>query len=100
MALFKFALFVEWPNEAFANGNSDFCIGILGDDPFGGQLDRAVADKSVRGRKVQVVRHDSVEKTRDCHVLFISQSEKERLPQLMKALKGSRVLTVSDIEGL
>jgi len=35
---------------------------------------------------------------RDCRVLFISVSEKKRLPTMLAALNGSSVLTVGDMD--
>jgi hypothetical protein len=34
-----------------------------------------------------------------CHILFISQSESKRLEQIVAALKGRSILTVSDSDG-
>jgi hypothetical protein len=36
---------------------------------------------------------------RGAHILFISASEKKRLPVILSSLRGSSVLTVSDMEG-
>jgi len=36
---------------------------------------------------------------RGCHLLFISRSEKERLSALFSQLRGSPVLSVSEIDG-
>jgi len=35
----------------------------------------------------------------NCHILFISSSEKARLPQILKHLNGSSVLTVGEMPG-
>ena len=34
-----------------------------------------------------------------CHILFISRSEKSALPNILSALAGSSVLTVSETDG-
>ena len=34
-----------------------------------------------------------------CHILFISALEKERVASILKFLKSSCILTISDIEG-
>jgi len=34
----------------------------------------------------------------NCHILFISTSEKNRLPEILKGLKGTSVLTVGEME--
>ena len=46
--LFNFAQFVEWPPTAFTNADAPFCIGVLGDDPFGAALDETVQGENSR----------------------------------------------------
>jgi len=40
--LFNFAKYVEWPADAFDKPDSPISIGIVGADPFGEDLDRAL----------------------------------------------------------
>jgi hypothetical protein len=95
--LYNFAKFVDWPPAAFPDPNS-LTICVLGDDPFGGSL-QAVAGEQVANHKLNVLRTDSISKTAGCQILFISRSERERLPQILAAVKGSPVLTVGDTNG-
>jgi hypothetical protein len=78
-------------------------IGILGDDPFGSTLESTLKDKKVGARGFQVRRFNGPERTsptvKECHILFISQSEKDRLKETLSLLKDAAVLTVSEIEG-
>ncbi|HEX8757938.1 MAG TPA: YfiR family protein [Steroidobacteraceae bacterium] len=96
--LFYFSQFVDWPASAFADERSPIVIGVLGDDPFGGALDQAVAGERVNGRPVVVRRLRSIAAAADCHILYISSSEAPQLQQILSALKGHNVLTVSDLE--
>jgi hypothetical protein len=95
--LFYFTQFVAWPPAAFADPHSPIVIGVLGDDPFDGALDQAVAGERVNGRAVVVRRLQSIGDAAGCHVLYISASEAAQLPQILSALKGRNVLTVSDL---
>jgi hypothetical protein len=97
--LFNFAQFVEWPATAFADPEAPLIIGVLGQDPFGPQLDEVVRDEVVRGRKLQVQRYQRAEAATDCHILFISHSESRNLEQILAALRGRSILTVSDAAG-
>ena len=96
--LFHFAQFVEWPPEAFAEKNSPLVIGVLGSDPFSNILDETVRDEEVRGHRLVVERYRTVEQIKNCHILYIGQSEARRLEQDLAQLKKKPVLTVSDIE--
>jgi hypothetical protein len=96
--LFNFLKFVEWPGDPLASTHGQWIIGIIGDNPFGDQLEQVVAGKTVQGHELQVRRFQPGEDVRDCHVLFISDSEKKRLPTVLVALNGSSVLTVADMD--
>lgn len=96
--LFNFAQFVSWPSQN--SSDAPFLIGILGDDPFGSYLDETVRGEQVnnRGLTIQRFRRGSSE-VRNCKILFISQSERDRASQIISNLKGRNILTVSDIDG-
>jgi hypothetical protein len=95
--LFYFSQFVDWPPGSFADQSSPIVIGVLGDDPFDGSLDQAVAGERVNGRPVVVRRLKSLAEANGCHILYISSSEAPQLTQIMSELKGRNVLTVSDL---
>ncbi|HEY6167173.1 MAG TPA: YfiR family protein [Verrucomicrobiae bacterium] len=96
--LFNFVQFVKWPAAAFDRTDSPIRIGVLGDDPFGAALDKTIKGESVGGRKLIVQRSRRPEDLNRCHLLFISASEKNRLPEILAGLKGGSVLTVSEID--
>lgn len=97
--LLHFAQFTEWPADAFTNKEQPLVIGVLGANPFNGFLSETVSNETVQGRKVAVAHYKRVEETRSCHILYISQSEAERLDRIVSVLRDKPVLTVSDIEG-
>lgn len=97
--LFNFLKFVEYPSESFTNPLAPFVIGIVGEDPFGSALPQVVTGKAVQGRDLVLRFYRAGEDLRGAHILFISASEKKRLPVILSSLRGSSVLTVSDMEG-
>ena len=97
--LFNFLKFVEWPEGAFPDPLAPIVIGIVGDDPFGDALPQVVVGKTVQGRDLVIRKYRVGEDLRASLILFISASEKKRLPQLLAGLHGSNVLTVADFEG-
>jgi hypothetical protein len=50
-------------------------------------------------RKLEIRRVDRIEDLQRCHILFISESEKENLSQIFVKVSDWPVLTVSDMEG-
>jgi hypothetical protein len=97
--LFNLARFVQWPAAAFAETNSPLIIGILGRDPFGDALQRAVQGETVNGRRLVIEHYDNPRLLQTCHILFISSNEKPRLTQILAKIKGQPILTVSEMEG-
>jgi hypothetical protein len=97
--LHKFALFVDWPAQAFAEKTSPFLVCLLGEDSFGELLHQQLGGLQVGDHPVEIRQVGSGEQARDCHLLFISRSEEERLAEILAQLRDGNVLTVSDIDG-
>ena len=97
--LYHFAQFVEWPATSFTNANAPLVIGILGQNPFGGDLEKTINGKSINNRLVTVREiRSAAEATNSCHLLFVCSSEQGRLPEVFTALGGANVLTVGETE--
>ncbi|PCJ21749.1 MAG: hypothetical protein COB04_02175 [Gammaproteobacteria bacterium] len=97
----NFARFIEWPASAFDAPDSPFEICIIGEDPLKGVLDKKVGKKKVKKRSFTIDRLASVdiERIKQCHIVFISQSEFGKVSEIANALTGFPVLTVSDVDG-
>lgn len=94
--LFNFPQFVDWPPSAFADSRAPLVIGVLGDDPFGEFLRAMVRGESVNARPLVIRHFRSVDEVGVCHVLFIAESESDRLKAILQRLKGRAILTVGD----
>jgi uncharacterized protein DUF4154 len=95
--LYNFSKFVDWPDDAFPSGTDTLTIGVLGDDPFGPALELTLAGKSVHDKRLAARRVHRLDDAAGCQMLFVSNSEEERLPQILSGLDGTGVLTVSEI---
>lgn len=96
--LFNFAKFVNWPPGAFEQPTSPLVLGVLGDNPFHEDLARMLQNKSIDAHPLVVREYPSGSQITNCHILFISASEKKQFPDILKHLKGHSVLTVSETE--
>lgn len=92
--LVNFTRYVTWP--ALSPGDP-LVLGILGRDPFGGALE-ALAQKSGGEHPLHLRRLRRVEEADQgpLHILFVSASEEERLPAILRRLDGRPVLTVGE----
>lgn len=97
--LYNFTKLVTWPTNAFTNSAAPLVVGVLGHDPFGNDLDKILAGRSVNGRRLQAARFETVEQVANCQVLFISESERRKLNLILEQLQGKPILTVSDLKG-
>lgn len=97
--LYNFSRFVEWPASAFASPDSPFVVGVFGHDPFGPELDEVVKGETVDGRPLVVRRVESAAEAAQCQILFIHQSEDQRLTEVLSAVDRHSTLTVSDLPG-
>jgi hypothetical protein len=96
--LFNFAKFVEWPDAAFSAPNSPLVIGVIGKNPFGDRLETTVRGKALNGHPLTVREIRAPDEITNCHILFISTSEQERLPQILKGLQNAPILTVGEMD--
>lgn len=97
--LFYFTQFVSWPPASFADANTPFVIGILGDDPFGADLEGAVRGERIDGHPIEIRRFSRIEEVSLCHILYVSRSQGAELGHVLSALRNRSILTVSDIDG-
>ena len=96
--LLNFTKYVDWPPAAFAGTNATIIIGLYGEDKFGDALKKAVEGKTINGRRLII---QPIEKDGDlgkCHMLFISDSEKDHLGEILDKIKALPVLTVGETD--
>jgi hypothetical protein len=97
--LFNFAHFIEWPVDAFQQPDAPFAVCVLGEDPFGSTLDDIVRGETINQHPLVVKRLHDLRDTGVCNILFIARSELSRLDEILPALKGRSILTVSEADG-
>lgn len=96
--LFNFAQFVDWPAAAAQDSQKPVIIGILGNDPYGDVLDETLRGERVGARPFEIRRYRQGADVQACDVLFISQSEAQRVAAILANLKNRPTLTVSDVK--
>jgi uncharacterized protein DUF4154 len=93
--LYNFARFVEWPRAPGPDG--EFVVTVLGRDPFGSVLDDTLRGKTIDDKRIVVRRASRPEEVGQSRIVFICDSETERLPSILKSLEGTPVLTVGEM---
>lgn len=97
---YNFGKFVDWPASQLAGPTLNLCV--LGEDAFGAAAQQALADRSVKGLPLRVMTYQrgliSPDALDQCHILYISQSERSRIGAIVRAVGDLPILTVSDVE--
>jgi hypothetical protein len=93
--LYNFAKLVQWPESALG-GQAPFVVGVLGDDPFGGVLEKTFEGKAISGHPMLPRRFDRLEEAVTAHVLFVATSEESELTRVLGALRGRPVLSAGE----
>lgn len=96
--LYNFAKFIDWPSNTFVTRQSPFVICILGVDPFGTTIDETLKGKTVEDRAVVIERAKEPAEVRHCQIVFVSASERHRLPEILTVLQGTSALIVGDTD--
>jgi hypothetical protein len=92
--LAKFAPFIEWPEGAFAGPAAPLTICILGPDPFGGDLDKAIAGQKDGDHPIVARRLPAPDPAIGCHILF--SKDQPLAEQALAEMKTRPVVTVTD----
>lgn len=96
--LFAVAAHITWPEKAFEKADSPLRLGLLGTDRFGKVFD-SIKDSKFRGRPIEIQREADAEKLKTCHIVFVCDSESEKLDGVLKTFAGSSTLLLGDKEG-
>jgi len=96
--LFNFTKFVDWPESVFADAHAPIVLGIVGEDPFDGDLGQIVAGQMVKGRAISIRKYRFGEDLRHCQILFVGSSEQMHIPNILLSVQGASILTVSDVD--
>jgi len=94
------AQFTQWPGDAFEQPDSPIVLCVLGENPFGEALEAAVRGETAQGRKLVVQHHRGIEGIKACHVLYISRPVARQPKEVIPALAGRSVLTVTESDAL
>lgn len=95
--LYNFSKFVQWPPDRFADDSSPLIIAVLGQNPFGDELDKVVRDRRVNGRAIEVRLLESAADIPSAHIVFVPAGSEALLGAGRPG--GPGVLTVGESAG-
>jgi hypothetical protein len=96
--IYNFAQFIEWPESEQKTGPPSFVIGVFGEDPIEMILQETLKGETFQNRSIQVRHLMAPNDAKACDIVFVSQSQRKRVPEILEAIRGSNTLTVGDTE--
>ena len=97
--VYNFANFVEWPDDAFADAKAPIKVCLFGEVDFAPYL-YSFAGTLIGERPLVVQKADEIEQIRaGCHVLYVGQDERVRLPTFWQEIQYIYVLSIGDRHG-
>jgi YfiR/HmsC-like len=97
--IYNFTQFIDWPSDAFSDDKAPFVVGVIGDDPFSGALEKAMADKAVGNHPIVIKHFATVADLGACQLLFIPASQDASLNSILAKVGNSPELTVGESDG-
>ena len=95
--IYHFTKYIHWFND---DSTKPFYIVVLGDGEIYQPLREIAKKKEVNQREIVVTQIRQIDSLKDCHILFIPDSEKKIIPEVVNLTRNKNILTVSDTEGL
>lgn len=96
----RFTRFAEWPEKmAMADTAKNFILGIIGENPFEKKLEEIYTEQKIKNKQVKILYFDTVSQIQFCHLLFISQTDNDKLFKILSYCGDKPILTVSDTGG-
>jgi hypothetical protein len=96
----KFTHFIEWPDATgIRDSTGVFSITVIGEDKYGGAIEKLFSKVKVKNRRVRVSHISSVDESDECMILVVPESAKTRLDEILNHTAGKPVLTIGDTRG-
>ncbi len=96
--VYNFARFTEWPDQAFEADPGVLRIAYCGDQHLGEAFESVVGRKIGQNR-IEIRYVAEPEDVIGCHLLFLAETERKDLPQIMIAAGQEPILLIGEMNG-
>jgi hypothetical protein len=94
--LYNIVNFVTWPPDAVSPQSDPLRVCVVGDDPFGPLLNRAMQGGTAAMRPIVVDRAPDANAVTMCDLVFVPGGNTDRIDRVVKAASQRPVLTVGE----
>ena len=96
----KFSRFITWPQESLTdNPDEPFIIAVLGETPLTENLNQIYAMQEIKNKRVIIKNIHNFNEIQGSHILFIAESEKKSIDQIIAITKQQPILTIGETKG-
>lgn len=92
--LYNFLKFTTWPSQKLASPTAPLLLCVLKPDPFGPILDDTVSGKMINAHPVTLRSSARPADLRNCNLVYLGDTDSERLDSAMSVLAGNSILIV------
>ena len=93
----KFAEFTNWPKEI--DTTDTFVICVIGKTSLTKVFKKVYKNFNIKGKNVEIINVTSIDQIKSPQILYISESKKHQLPEILSKIKGKPILTISSSTG-
>jgi len=92
----NFMKYIQWPSD----GQSEFVIGVLGNDDVYNTLKNWYDGKAKGAQKISVKKLSSAAEASSCSLVYLGRNKNRDFDEIKAAVTGKHVLTVTDSSNL
>src|SRR6202047_3829440 len=89
--LYNFTKFVEWPAEAYPSPEAPLNICLVGQDPFGYEMEHALRSRTVGNHPVALLKFKPGQNLKGCHIVFVSADSGRGSMSIVADLRSSDI---------
>lgn len=95
--IYRSSGFITWPETAFESEDSEFRIGVYGNEELADELKDATKGLEVKGHPISVIEIAEIDDIEDLHVLYVNSKTMDDFRSMTKEeMSKFPVLTISD----
>jgi len=93
--IYNIAKFTNWPESTWSNASDPFHLCFYGDDQVSEEFIQ-LKDKQINGHRIELVKVQSNDDYKNCHIFYIDTAERRRYRYLLSLIDQHSVLVVTD----
>jgi len=98
VALEQMSRFIQWPYEvSYTKGSDQFILGVWGHNKVVELTEKLYVKHKIKNKPVEVRHISNLEDVIDCHLVYIAETKKDDIPELIAVTRSRPILTITDI---